>query len=159
MIRYFAALPLVLLASCHPAFAQGAAAAVSPWSELLREVILMTASAVITAAIAIGVAQFTKWTGIQVEAKQREALHSAAMTGVNLALAKYGPAIGLKPNGQAQVVADAMDWVLSAGAPAAVASLKLTDDEVRKVVESKLGAMTNASATVAVTTGSAPAGG
>lgn len=157
MNRYLAALPLVSLASC--AVAAEAAATVPPWSDLLSEVILTTASAVVTAAIALGVAQFTKWTGIKIEAEQRAALHSAAMTGVNLALAKYGAAIGLAPNGQAKVVADAMDWVRSAGAPMAVASLKLSEDEVRKVVESKLGAMRNASATVAVTTGSAPVGG
>ena len=158
MNRFAAALPLILVASCQPALAD-ASGALWSWSDLVREVILMTASAVVTAAVAIGVAQFTKWTGIQVEAKQREAIHGAAMTGVNLALAKYGPAIGLSSNGRVQVVRDAMDWVLSAGAPDAVSGLKLSDDEVRKVVESKLGAMTNASATVAVTAGSVPVGG
>lgn len=151
MIRHLAALlPLALLASCQPAFAATPIGAAAAWSEFVREAALTMASAIITAAITIAVAQFTKWTGIEVEARQREALHSAAMTGINLAIARYGAAAGFAPNGRPDVVNDAVGWVLSTGAPRSVADLDLTDEDVRKVVESKLGALAAASATVAV---------
>lgn len=145
MNRFFAALSLVLLSGCQPALAAETAAMTS-WSDVAREAALTMASAIVTVAITIAVAQFAKWTGIEVEARQREALHSAAMTGISLAIAKYGPSFGIAPSERSDVVRYAVGWVLSAGAPGAVAGLKLTDAEVGNLVESKLGALAGASA-------------
>lgn len=65
---------------------------------------------IITAAISAGAAAVTRWTGINVEAKHREALHSAIMTGIGYARS------GLTPGGAAPsmglVVDQAKDYVL-----------------------------------------------
>mgnify|MGYP007078755858 CR=1 FL=1 len=46
----------------------------------------------ITAIIGAGAWQFRRWTGREIEARHREALHSALMTGARIALQR-----GLKP--------------------------------------------------------------
>jgi hypothetical protein len=53
-------------------------------------------SSIVTFAITIGTFFFTRWSGMQVEARHREALHSAIMSGIGYArsaLTGEGPAI------------------------------------------------------------------
>ncbi|MDD9740897.1 hypothetical protein PVW47_14045 [Marinovum sp. SP66] len=45
---------------------------------------------IITVLIGLAAAQFRRWTGIEIEARHREALHSAIITGVKRAM-RHGP--------------------------------------------------------------------
>lgn len=58
--------------------------------DTFMEVFYPTLGMLVAGAVAWAVKSFTTYTGIQIEAKHREALHSAIMTGIGLALAKYG---------------------------------------------------------------------
>jgi len=66
--------------------------------------------AISTAAISWAAAAFQRWTGMQIEARHREALHSAIMTGIGYARS------GLTPGGSSlnvgSIVDQARDYVL-----------------------------------------------
>ena len=53
----------------------------------MDDLILELAAFVVSAAIAVGTFYIRRWTGIEVEAKHREALHEAVISGVESAMA------------------------------------------------------------------------
>ncbi|MEA5163526.1 hypothetical protein U5903_22380 [Cereibacter johrii] len=64
-------------------------AAASTGSDLLTALtpsLLDLAGVVLTALIGLATVRFQRWTGIQIEARHREALHSAIMTAARLAV-------------------------------------------------------------------------
>lgn len=61
--------------------------------EALEPAVLELTSAIIAAAIAVAAFYLRRWTGIQVEAKHREALHEALMSGA-MAAVRHGPKEG-----------------------------------------------------------------
>ncbi|MWP39746.1 hypothetical protein GQY15_19450 [Rhodobacter sphaeroides] len=66
-------------------------AAASTGSDLLTALtpsLLDLAGVVLTALIGFATVRFQRWSGIQIEALHREALHSAIMTGARLAVAR-----------------------------------------------------------------------
>ncbi len=66
-------------------------AAASPAGDLmvaLTPSLLDLAGVVLTALIGFATVRFQRWTGIQIEARHREALHSAIMTAARLAVAR-----------------------------------------------------------------------
>ncbi|MEA5163256.1 hypothetical protein U5903_20925 [Cereibacter johrii] len=68
-----------------------APAAASTGSDLLTALmpsLLELAGVALTALIGFATVRFQRWTGIQIEARHREALHSAIMTAVRLAVAR-----------------------------------------------------------------------
>lgn len=78
------------------------------------------------------------WTGLAIEARHREALHSAAVTGVDLALSRIGDRVDrIDVDLRSAVLADAAAWV-ARSVPDALAHLGVTPDKVRDLVESKL---------------------
>lgn len=54
--------------------------------ETLAPPLLNVLSVVVTAAISVAAARFTQLTGVQIEARHREALHSALMTAARVAV-------------------------------------------------------------------------
>ncbi|MEN5083699.1 hypothetical protein ABE438_14545 [Bosea sp. TWI1241] len=91
-------------------------------------------------AVAIGMisARVYAWTGVNIEARHREALHSAIMTGVNAGLAKVGDAIGGKAiDVRSTAAAQAINYVLGA-VPDAVRFFGLTDSRIREMVMARL---------------------
>lgn len=79
------------------------------------------------------------WLGIEIEHRHREVLHSAAFTGLERAIA------GLRVRGEeisfdlrSPVIAEAVDWVLTKGAPDAVARFGLSPADVEAIVSAKL---------------------
>ena len=58
---------------------------------IIAQVVLPIAGTVTTALIGWAAAQARARWGIEIEARQREALHSALMTGAQLALSRLGP--------------------------------------------------------------------
>lgn len=104
-------------------------------------VVSMIAQAVIGLAIAWASAWASRKWGIDIEAKHREALHSAARTGVDRLLAKAAPAVGgLSVDVKSQIAADGVKWVLRS-VPDAVKYFKLEDkvDVIEQIVLAKLG--------------------
>lgn len=69
---------------------------------------------------------------IDIEAKHREALHSALMTGVRLALARYGATAS-----KGVVLGAAVDYAREA-VPDAIKSLKVPDAKLSEIALSKL---------------------
>ncbi|AZB57580.1 hypothetical protein EBL89_20190 [Cereibacter sphaeroides] len=66
-------------------------AAASTGSDLLTTLtpgLLDLAGVVLTALIGLAAVRFQRWTGIQIEARHREALHSAIMTAARVAVAR-----------------------------------------------------------------------
>lgn len=59
----------------------------------LEPAVLELAALVLTAAIAFAAAQFRAWTGIEIAAKHREALHEAITSGV-LSASRHGIEVG-----------------------------------------------------------------
>ena len=58
---------------------------------IVAQVALPIVATIVTAIIGWAAAQARARWGIEIEARQREALHSALMTGAQLALARLGP--------------------------------------------------------------------
>ncbi|MFT0861736.1 hypothetical protein [Ancylobacter sp. G4_0304] len=95
--------------------------------------------AVIVVAIGWAAGLIHKWTGIQIEARHREALHSAAMTGVTRVLNALGErAENLTYEARSQVAAQAVGWVTES-VPDAVRYLGATPDKIGAIVSAKLG--------------------
>lgn len=84
----------------------------------------------LTGLIAFAAQRFAAWTGIQIEARHREALHSAIMTGIRAALER-----GSTPDG---AVASAVDYAREVGAPDAVSALKATAEGLAQLARAKL---------------------
>ncbi|WP_147176011.1 hypothetical protein, partial [Cereibacter sphaeroides] len=66
-------------------------AAASTGSDLLTALtpsLLDLAGVILTALIGLATVRFQRWTGIQIEARHREALHSAIMTAARVAVAR-----------------------------------------------------------------------
>ena len=96
---------------------------------LLLPHLLDIASALLAGAIGWAALRFHTWTGIQIEARHREALHSALMTGARAALSKGMP--------MQQAVDFAVGYAQSS-VPAAVAKLKPADPVLQQLARAKL---------------------
>lgn len=89
---------------------------------LFTQVLYPVLGSLVTMFLGWALYKFNCWTGIQVEAKHREALHSAIMTGIGLAIARAGielpktidgATVPLPSSTQRKVVAEAMNYVNS----------------------------------------------
>ena len=58
---------------------------------IIAQVVLPIVATIVTAIIGWAAAQARARWGIEIEARQREALHSALMTGAQLAMSRLGP--------------------------------------------------------------------
>lgn len=115
------------------------------WSQALAPeapIIVAALGGLLVAIAGWAAALFTRWTGYQLTAQQRAALHSAAETAAGKIWAAADTAIS-----QQQIrVGDprlqrGLDWVLTVGAPEAVKSLSITPDQVESLIVAKLGQM------------------
>lgn len=137
----FAIIPVVMIAWAHaPAFAaDGGSISAGPIFEIVRPYIVEIVSGAVLALLTWVAALFQRWTGIQIEARHRDALHSAAMTGVSSALTKAGYRLNdLTVSTRSYVLTDAANWVVKS-VPDAVTYFGLGPDKVAAIVESKLG--------------------
>lgn len=115
-----------------------------PLFQLIEPYLVSGIGALITALIAWAAALVQRWVGIKIDQANREALHSAAMTGVNLALSKLGAeANDLSFDTKSAVIAQAVTWV-EKSVPGALKHFGMTPDKIAAVVESKIGALAQA---------------
>lgn len=104
--------------------------------------IVAALGALLSAALTVATNAIYKWTGFQVEAKHREALHSAAMTAAATIWAKADAKIAdMSIDVKSPLVKAGVDWVLTVGAPKAVESFGLTPEQVADLIASKLGVL------------------
>ncbi|RHZ95159.1 hypothetical protein D1114_10125 [Cereibacter sphaeroides] len=101
-------------------------------SELLNALtpsLLDLAGVVLTALIGFATVRFQRWTGIQIEARHREALHSAIMTAARVAVAR-----GLRR----EVAAEFVSSYARASVPEALKRLSPSVETFDALVRSKL---------------------
>lgn len=138
LLRLAAFLFVAGLILAGPAFAEDGRVALGPVSVFVQPYLSVLAEVAITALLGFLATRLSAWTGITIEASHREALHSAAMTGVNLALSRLDVSMsGVSVDVRSAVVADAVAWVLRS-VPDALKHLNVTPEKVRAIVEAKL---------------------
>jgi hypothetical protein len=109
-----------------------------PLWEGLVPYIVAALGAIITGVVAWAGVLFNQVTGARLDAKAREALHSAAMTGVNLAIQQAGGLVGkVSITTKNQIVTRGVEWVLQS-VPGAIARFGLSPEQIGHIVESKL---------------------
>ncbi len=84
---------------------------------------------VLTALIGLATVRFQRWTGTQIQARHREALHSAIMTAARLAVAR-----SLAPDAATEFVSS----YVRASVPDALKQLTPTTETMGALVRSKL---------------------
>ncbi|ULB10777.1 hypothetical protein ORIO_12775 [Cereibacter azotoformans] len=107
-------------------------AAASTGSDLLTALtpsLLDLAGVALTALIGFATLRFQRWTGIQIEARHREALHSAIMTAARLAVARK-----LAPD----AAADFVSSYVRDSVPDALKQLAPPADTLEALVRSRL---------------------
>lgn len=96
----------------------------------LNELMLTAAGGVVAFAIGWASLRFTKRTGVEIDAKYRDGLHTALMTIARIALAKQlTGAVAIKIM---------WDYVSTVGAPDAVKHFGLNLEKIETLAESKL---------------------
>lgn len=119
------------------AFAQEISTTVDiPIWDALRPYVIEIVSIIVAAAVAWASKKFHDLTGIEIEAKHREALQSALLNGANLIMAKY-PKGGVSFDTQNEQLSVAIRYVLNS-VPDAVEHFKLTPDFIGEMVKAKI---------------------
>lgn len=112
--------------------------------------VLTALSAIVSGILAWLAALFQRWTGIRIEAEHREALHSAAMSGVAAALTKFRVnAEQVRFEVNSPVVAEAVEWMLRS-VPDAIKALGVTPEALQKLVLSKISILAETPSSTAI---------
>ena len=92
-------------------------------------------------------ARFHALTGIAIAQKYQDDVHSAAETGIHLALDKAGAVVGdaVAAKAKTGVIGDAMAWV-ERSVPTALTGLGITPNQLSDLVAAKFNALTGAAA-------------
>lgn len=85
---------------------------------IVAQIVLPIVATITTALIGWAAAKLRARWGIEIEARQREALHSALMTGAQLALARLGPQAS-----QTALLAETLNYAQSS-VPGAISGLR-----------------------------------
>lgn len=145
MLRYFtfamlaiAGLLALFVVSLPAQAANTPPASVGSLVAVLAPSIEAVASAVILALIGWIGAAVQRYLGIRIEASHREALHSAAMTGVRQALVAIEREAKTVPfDLHNELMNKAVQWMIGS-VPDAIAFFGLDDDQLEKLAQSKL---------------------
>lgn len=133
----FVLFPLVILSllMSWPALAQDTIVHTEGFFGWLRPYAVELMGLVIAAAIAWASKKFHDWTGIEIEAKHREALQSALRNGANLAIDKIP--VGGPIDVRSAPVAAAIRYVLES-VPDAVNYFGLSPEKIADLLKPKL---------------------
>lgn len=124
-----------------PSFAADTEVSFAPLVNTLLEYLVPALGVLIAALIGWAAALIKKRTGLEIEARHREALHSAAMTGVRIALEKFAVSpSNLTADLRSKVLADGVEWIQES-VPDALKHFGLTPDRLSVIVASKLAAI------------------
>lgn len=142
-VVYLSMLAVFFIALTLPVIAQDDKVTLGATGTYIIDIVGSVAAAAVTALIGWVAAAFTKRTGIEIEAKHRDALHMAAMTGITIALSKLrGTAGTIGVEIQNQVVREGIQWMLDS-VPEAIKffGLDKAPEKIKALVESKLGSL------------------
>ncbi len=130
---------LALLALNASAFAADTTLSAAPVYAFFEPYLRALADAAIAGLIGWIAVLVQRWTGIQIDARHREALHSSAMTGVTRAIAELGVRLdGITVDVRSQVIANAVRW-MEASVPDALARHRVTPEKAAALATAKLG--------------------
>lgn len=118
--------------------ADGTTVDLTPVWQVVIDYAAIALGAVVSALMAWGLQILNKHTGIVVDAKYRDSLHSAAVTGINAGLARLGGKLPKSVDVKSSLVSEAINWIETTGAPAAVAHFGLSKQDIENLVMSKL---------------------
>jgi hypothetical protein len=122
--------------------------------DIIAPYIFMLVSAAVVGLLTWLTNIIKQWTGIQIEARHREALHSAMMTGVAAALARGRiKASEVTVDVKSQIVKEAVEWAYTS-VPDALEALGVGPKALAELAESKIALLAEAPVGV---TASAPA--
>ncbi|ETD89842.1 hypothetical protein ACTTAL_03380 [Rhodobacter capsulatus] len=102
---------------------------------IITQVVLPIVATIVTAIIGWAAAQARARWGIEIEARQREALHQALMTGAQLALARLGPQAS-----QSALTAAAVEYA-QGSVPGAMAGLRPASSTLHDLALAKISAL------------------
>ncbi len=147
-----AAALIALVCVSAPAFAQDTTVNLGGWWGALRPYLQDVIALVVAGVIGALAKLAYTLTGINIEKRHRDALHSAVMTGVSGAM----NFIGAKANDMTidvrnRVIADAIRWA-EKSVPDAIKALGVTPDALTQLASSKIAILAEAPASVPVTT-------
>jgi hypothetical protein len=109
------------------------------WADVIRPYVVDLISALLTVFISAVLLVLKQKLGLDVDAKERDALHSAAMSGALQAVAKLdGPLGDVAINVGNPMVASGVEWAMKA-APDAIKHFGMSPDDVAALVQAKLG--------------------
>lgn len=129
---------ILMLMTTAPAFAQDTAVDVDSFFGEFRPYLMEVAGILVAAAVAYAINLVRQWTGIQIEAKHREALQSALTNGATTMLGKIVPdKTGIKIEIGNQPIADGVEYVMKS-VPDAIKYFGLTPERIRAMLEPKL---------------------
>lgn len=133
-------LAAVLMVGAAPAWANtDSSVSLAPIVDLAAPYIVSIIGALVAGLLGWLSKRLNDWLGIEIEGRHREALHSAALTGLERAVSAMrtrGEQISFDL--KSPVIAEAVDWVLTKGAPDAVARFSLSPADVEAVVRAKV---------------------
>lgn len=125
----------------------GTTVSLAPLWSAVQPYIVDLASALVTLAVTVIATQVRRWTGVQIEAASRAALHSALQSGVDRAIGALGNAAGnLTIDMRSSVAAQAVTWA-ETSVPDAIRRLGATPEALTALAEAKLGAAIASSTT------------
>lgn len=133
-------LAAVLVIGAAPAWANtDSTVSLAPIVDLAAPYIVSIIGALVAGLLGWLSKRLNDWLGVEIEGRHREALHSAALTGLERAVSAMrarGEQISFDL--KSPVIAEAVDWVLTKGAPDAVARFGLSPADVEAIVRAKL---------------------
>ncbi|WP_201829522.1 hypothetical protein [Microvirga zambiensis] len=126
--------------------------------DIISPYVFMLASAAVVGILTWLTNIVKQWTGIQIEAKHREALHSAMMTGVAAALAKGRlKASEVSIDAKSVIIKEAVEWA-QRSVPDALNALGASPSALAELAASKITLLAEAPAGNAAGSPEKPAG-
>ena len=109
-----------------------------PWIKVIEPYLLTAFSVIVTAIIGWVAALIQRSTGITIEQKYRDSLHSALVTGISAGLTKLDArAADVSIDTKSQLITDAIRWAQKS-VPDAIKALGASPDDLAKLAAAKL---------------------
>lgn len=136
------ALAAIMIAPAAPALAAETTISLSTFLDPIKPLLIEIVTVVVGAIVGVIAAKVNKLTGLNIEAKHREVLHSALMNGALKGVSYVSKlSADTKIDVRSAILAEGLQYVAQA-APEAIRYFGLTPDRLREMLEAKLPAAT-----------------
>lgn len=137
------AIPLILVSIAPALAADDTTVALGGWYAIAQPYLLMAFSALVATILGFLTKVIHDKFGIDIQAKDREAIHRAAMTGIASGLALAGKkANEVQVDVRSPLIKSTVDWI-QRSVPDATKRLGVTPEKLEKVALAKLGELQN----------------